>query len=89
MLDTVYELMSKYKVDKTYIDGANTSFIKSLKLRIGEEADYLEEIARYKSQGLTDEQATTNMRIIPVNFNKESKASQGQACTICSSFQYY
>jgi hypothetical protein len=31
MLSTVYGLMSKYSVDKVYIDGANPSFIKSLK----------------------------------------------------------
>jgi hypothetical protein len=33
MLSTVYRLMSKYNVDKVYIDGANPSFIKSLKLQ--------------------------------------------------------
>jgi hypothetical protein len=35
MLSTVYGLMSKYDVDKVYIDGASPSFIKSLKLQIG------------------------------------------------------
>ena len=40
MLSTVYGLMSKYNVDKIYIDGANPSFIRSLKLQIAEEADY-------------------------------------------------
>jgi hypothetical protein len=35
-----YGLMSKYDVDKVYIDGANPSFIKSLKLQIGEDAEY-------------------------------------------------
>jgi hypothetical protein len=40
MLSTVYGLMSKYNVDKVYIDGANPSFIRSLKLQIGEDADY-------------------------------------------------
>jgi hypothetical protein len=33
--------MVKYNVDKVYIDGANPSFIKSLKLHIGEDADQL------------------------------------------------
>ena len=32
--------MSKYNVDKVYIDGANPSFIKSLNLQIGEDAEY-------------------------------------------------
>ncbi|HET7391770.1 MAG TPA: hypothetical protein VFJ51_13190 [Nitrososphaeraceae archaeon] len=44
-LSTVYSLMSKYHVDKVYIDGANPSFIRSLKLQIGEEADYDKVIA--------------------------------------------
>ena len=62
MLSTVYGLMSKYDVDAVYVDGANPSFIKSLKLQIGEEADYDKVIARYRSQGLGD--ATKDMRIV-------------------------
>jgi hypothetical protein len=46
MLSLVYGLMSKYDIDKVYIDGANPSFIKSLKLQIGEDADYDKVIAR-------------------------------------------
>jgi hypothetical protein len=33
MLSTVYRLMSRYDVDKVYVDGANPSFIKSLSYR--------------------------------------------------------
>jgi hypothetical protein len=76
MLSVVYGLMSKYKVDKVYIDGANPSFIKSLKLQIGEEADYDKVIARYRSEGLGDSWSK-DMKIIPVNFNKEHKAMLG------------
>jgi hypothetical protein len=76
MLSTVYSLMSKYQVDKVYIDGANPSFIRSLKLQIGEEADYDKVIARYRSEGLGDD-ATKDMKIVPVNFNKEHKAMLG------------
>jgi hypothetical protein len=54
LLSTVYSLMSKYSVDKVYIDGANPSFIKSLKLQIGEDPDYDKVIARYRSEGLGD-----------------------------------
>jgi hypothetical protein len=68
--------MSKYDVDKVYIDGANPSFIKSLKLQIGEEADYDKVIARYKAEGLGDNWSR-NMRIVLVNFNKEHKAMLG------------
>jgi len=72
MLSTVYGLMSKYNIDKVYIDGANPSFIKSLKLQIEEDPDYDKVIARYRSEGLGD--ATKDMKIVPVNFNKEHKA---------------
>jgi hypothetical protein len=72
----VYGLMSKYQIDKVYIDGANPSFIKSLKLQIGEEADYDTVIARYRSEGLGDSWSQ-DMRIVPVNFNKEHKAMLG------------
>ena len=76
MLSVVYGLMSKYNVDSVYIDGANPSFIKSLKLQIGEEADYDKVIARYRSDGLGDSWSK-KMKIVPVNFNKEHKAMLG------------
>jgi hypothetical protein len=74
MLSVVYGLMSKYQVDKAYIDGANPSFIRSLKLRIGEDADYLEALEREKRQGF---KPGANMKIVPVNFNSEHKAFLG------------
>jgi hypothetical protein len=75
MLSVVYGLISKYQVDKIYIDGANPSFIKSLKIWIGEEAEYYKVIARYRSEGLED--AIKDMKIVPVNYNKEHKAMLG------------
>ena len=84
MLSTVYGLMSKYQVDKVYIDGANPSFIKSLKLQIGEEADYDQVIARYRSEGLGNNWSE-NMRIVPVNFNSEHKAMLGHCKMILES----
>jgi terminase large subunit-like protein len=77
MLSLVYGLMSKYQVDKVYIDGANPSFIKSLKLQIGEDADYDKVISRYRSEWFGDEAALADMKIVPVNFNKEHKAMLG------------
>jgi hypothetical protein len=76
MLSITYELMSKYDIDMVYGDGANPSFIKSLKLQIGEDPDYDKVIARYKSEGLGDNW-NQYMKIIPVNFNKEHKAMLG------------
>ena len=77
MLSLIYVLMSKYNVDSVYIDGANPSFIKSLKLQIGEDADYDKVIARYRAEGLGDSWSK-DMKIIPVNFKSEHKAMLGQ-----------
>jgi hypothetical protein len=90
MLSVVYSLMSKYQVDKAYIDGANPSFIKSLKLQIGEEADYDKVIARYRSQnpgigGSKNTDWSQNMKIVPVNFNTEHKAMLGHCKMILES----
>ncbi|MFL6343513.1 MAG: DEAD/DEAH box helicase family protein, partial [Nitrososphaeraceae archaeon] len=76
MLSTVYSLMSKYNVDKVYIDGANPSFIRSLKMQIGEDADYDKVIARYRSEKMSGNWSQ-DMRIVPVNFNAEHKAMLG------------
>jgi hypothetical protein len=77
MLSVVYKLMSKYRVDKVYIDGSNPSFIRSLKLQIGEEADYDKVIARYRTEGFGDDAALKDMKIVPVNFGKEHKSMLG------------
>src|ERR687886_1670997 len=77
MLSVVYGLMSKYNVDKVYVDGANPSFIKSLKLQIGEDPDYDKVIARQRSEGLGDNSWSQDMKIVPVNFNSEHKAMLG------------
>jgi len=76
MLSTVYGLMSKYSIDKVYIDGANPSFIRSLKLQIGEDPDYDKVIANYRSEKMSGNWSQ-DMRIVPVNFNAEHKAMLG------------
>src|SRR3954451_12071798 len=76
MLSVVYRLISKYDVDKVYIASANPSFIKSLKLQIGEDADYDKVIAGYRSEGL-GYNWSQNMKIVPVNFNTEHRAMLG------------
>jgi hypothetical protein len=77
MLSLAYDLICKYQVDKVYIDGAKPSFIKSLKLQIGEDTDYDKVIARHRSEGFGDDAAFADMKVVPVNFNKEHKAMLG------------
>jgi hypothetical protein len=69
-------LYKRIFLDSTYIDGANPSFIKSLKLQIGEDPDYDKVIARYKAEGLGDSWSR-DMKIVSVNFNKEHKVMLG------------
>jgi hypothetical protein len=77
MLSVAYGLMSKYDIDSVYIDGANPSFISSLKLQIGEDPDYDKVIARYRSEGFGDDAALKDMKVVPVNFKSEHKAMLG------------
>jgi hypothetical protein len=84
MLSVVWTLISKYDVDKVYIDGANPSFIKSLKLQIGVDPDYDKVIARYRSEKMSCNWGQ-DMKIVPVNFNSEHKAMLGHCKMILES----
>jgi hypothetical protein len=80
MLSKVWSLMVEYELSKKngkiYVDGANPSVIKSLKLQLGEDPDYDKVIARYKSQGWD---WTKSMTVIPVNFSTKHKQMLGHA----------
>jgi Terminase RNaseH-like domain len=67
MLEKAWNLIVKYTVQKIYIDGANPSFIKSLKIQWGERPDY-ENVPKEQRQF---------MRVQPVNFNQEHKEMLG------------
>ena len=83
MLSKIWSLMSEFELSKKngkiYVDGANPSFIKSLKLQVGEDTDYDKKIAYYKAQKCD---WTQNMIVIPVNFSTEHKAMLGHAKVI-------
>jgi hypothetical protein len=53
MLSKISTLMTEYQMNKKnckiYVDGANPSVIKSLKLQLGENPDYDKVIAHHKS----------------------------------------
>ena len=83
MLSKVWSLMTEFELSKKngkiYVDGANPSVIKSLKLQLGEDPDYDKVIAYYKSQKWD---WTQKMTVIPVNFSTEHKAMLGHAKVI-------
>ena len=63
MLQKVWDLLVKHSVQKVLIDGANPSFIKSLKIQWGERPYYENE----------KKELYAYMRVVPVSFSKEHK----------------
>ena len=61
---------------KIYIDAANPSFIRALKLQIGDREDYENQIAYYKKMKWNWH---NHMIVIPVSFNVEHKEMLGHA----------
>ncbi|MGC1132864.1 MAG: DEAD/DEAH box helicase family protein [Nitrososphaeraceae archaeon] len=74
MLWLVAKLMQQYGYVRVYIDGANPSFIKSLKRMIGEDEHYekytKEQMERYVKY-------VYSMKVIPVNFATKHKEMLG------------
>lgn len=74
MLWLVAKLMQQYGYVRVYIDGANPSFIKSLKRMIGEDEHY----EKYTKEQM--ERHTRNMysmKVFPVNFTTKHKEMLG------------
>jgi hypothetical protein len=77
LLKVVFELLHKYgrSIGKIYIDGANPSFIRALKLQIGENENYEEDMKYYAKKGMDYE--TSDDVVIPVNFAQEHREMLG------------
>lgn len=82
MVELSANLIEQYNLsflgnDRVFVDGANPSFIRALKARVGESVTYEEDIARWKSNNgatvVTLDWITNNMFILPVAFGKEHK----------------
>jgi hypothetical protein len=75
MLSTVWELFRRFgKINKIYIDGSNPSFIRALKIQIGEDEEYEEIIKEAKSRKRNYE---FSMDVVPVSFAAEHKSMLG------------
>jgi hypothetical protein len=70
MLNVVSKLIKKFNINKIYIDGANPSFIRSLKSEMDERPDYewLIERAKKMRRGVWE-----YMDVIPAHFSTEHK----------------
>ena len=72
MLSIVGDLIQRYNPNKILIDGANPSFIRSLKIHLNENPAYEKVIARYKDKKINWQSFA--MKVLPINFNQEHKA---------------
>jgi hypothetical protein len=67
MLDLVIKLRYQFKPVKTYVDSANPEFLKSVKVKIGENSDYHSIIEQANREKIDYEH---RMEIIPVSFSE-------------------
>jgi hypothetical protein len=75
MLSVVWDLFRRFgKINKIYIDGSNPSFIRALKIQIGEDEEYEEIIKEAKSRKRNYE---FSMDVVPVSFSTEHKSMLG------------
>jgi hypothetical protein len=74
MLSVVWTLFRRFKINKIYIDGSNPSFIRALKIQIGEDEEYEEIIKEAKSRKRNYE---FSMDVVPVSFSTEHKSMLG------------
>jgi hypothetical protein len=81
MMNITLSLVGKYGITfdngcRILVDGANPSFIRSLKYQLGENADYEQEIDYYKKSYhdiYNLDFLMRNMFVVPVHFAKEHK----------------
>lgn len=68
----VTDLINTIQVNRVYVDGANVSYISSLKAALGENPRYQEELQYFKDNDL-DVEKCSNIKVLPVNFSTEHK----------------
>lgn len=82
MIETTIRLLNEYSIGfdnscRIFVDGANPSFIRALKARVGEDIEYDSQIARWKSENGANivnlSWLSDNMFVLPVQFSKYHK----------------
>jgi hypothetical protein len=75
MISVVWDLFRRFgKINKIYIDGSNPSFIRALKIQIGEDEEYEEIIKEAKNRNRNYE---FSMDVVPVSFSTEHRSMLG------------
>ena len=75
VLDDLYIRKFKKAVNNIFIDGANPSFIRALKIEIGDEDEEYEPLVERARKMKSD--VSNYMQVIPVNFSSEHKTMLG------------
>ena len=82
MIETTLNLMDEFAIKfenkcRVFVDGANPSFIRALKDRVGEEVDHERLTTRLKTSygpaNFTLQSLVHNMFVVPIHFSKEHK----------------
>jgi hypothetical protein len=76
MLNKVRDLHRRYNITSFYVDGANPSFIRSLKIEFDEDPDYDSLMSQYRRE---ERDVRKEMIVVPVHFSTEHKAMLGHA----------
>ena len=77
MIEVVFNIFKKYgrSINKIYVDGANPSFIRGLKLAIGEDEQYEQVVKDCNKSG---RELEMDMDVIPVNFSTNHREMLGK-----------
>jgi hypothetical protein len=87
MIERTIDLLDKYGTSfegrsRIFVDGANPSFIRALKDRIGEDSDYERQTSHLKTNyghNFSLQSLIYNMFIVPIAFNREHKSMLSHA----------
>jgi hypothetical protein len=72
MISFFTDLIYNLQINRVYVDGANVSFISSLKQAIGENPRYQDDLDYFKQHDL-DVEKYSNIKVLPVHFATEHK----------------
>ena len=83
MIGVVWDLLQKYgrTISKIYVDGANTSFIRALKLQMGEDEEYDQVIKDCKASHRDFEYDKLSIKLFIYESGPNHEEMEGFLCT--------
>jgi len=91
MVEHAYKLIKKYNLNngsnKVFIDGSQPGFIRSLKIALGEYAQY-EHFVEKAKQDKREDKLHLYMNIVPVNFGERGKLMLANVNKLCDNNKF-